>query len=180
VKVEEKQLLNQENGINMQNKVYSSQQIEQHLIDLGLLSFLPAVNIPNLSDKDFVDWVIDFTSTTSSSSTWCDRVRQCVGFSNRSIGDLFRIVKNYHPDISFERLFDLVIELIDEGKVGSFICADIGKRVYFTGTYCNGKLIDEFHNELPDDLEYRVNDMGYSGESFYLQFINIKQYAEVE
>lgn len=100
-----------------------------------------------------------------------DKSIWCQPHKNRTISDLFLLAKYYGFDKS---LYDFYIflygEIHDDKRLGSFICKDIDKRVYFVtgessqGNYFTSDLEDEFGVDLVPligDLKTYID--GYGG-----------------
>jgi len=60
---------------------------------------------------------------------------QCISGRARSIQDLFNIVVNYKPNISYEELYKIVEDLkINHRVIGSHYCITVRREVYFSSS----------------------------------------------
>lgn len=81
----------------------------------------------------------------------------------RSVGALYRLAKEYKEDVTLEQVYETLRRLISSKKIGSFICADIRKRVYFV-TKEAWKLRSTFGSDDIDEYNFKYGfEPGYVG-----------------
>ena len=79
---------------------------------------------------------------------------QCQPGKNRSQGDLYQLAKYYRPDLTFRQFIEAMWTLVNNNKYGTFICPNIGKRVWFTPVNKYDWFIRDHPNMLTDPDEY--------------------------
>ncbi len=113
--------------------------------------------------QDILYDIIDkqFDHSTLDAVTKCV---QCNYGHKRSAGDIYCIMKYYYPDITFEQLRELLLNLINESKIGSMHCNSIGKRVYFSERMCKQGVYSDFKGLGYIQAHNRPDEFGLSFE----------------
>lgn len=75
-------------------------------------------------------------------------------YKNRSTGEVFQICKYYFPDITFKEYIKTLGKLAKDKEIESFICDDIEKRVWYSGS--DGITNSYYQSELDHGLT--IND----------------------
>lgn len=56
--------------------------------------------------------------------------KHCRNFASRSTNDIYRICKNYYPEITFKQIWDTLYFLKQNGYVTGHYCSTVKKDVY--------------------------------------------------
>ena len=99
------------------------QTVEQFILSKGLLTADPAFPM-GVSVEEFVKPLTTRTFPETSGNEECDKGKR------RSIGDLYRTLHTYNPNIPLSELLVELKKNIRAGLITSIICPDIKKRVY--------------------------------------------------
>jgi hypothetical protein len=78
---------------------------------------------------------------------------QCGINRKRSQGDMYRIMKYYHPTITFYEFRQLILSLINNKKLSSAFCSLINKRTFFKPSQdwtCIAGDIDMFYTNIDE------------------------------
>lgn len=109
---------------------YTFEKIEKYLDELGVLTPMEK----SISTTEPLDKDIFLTLFKQCVSNYKFSDKQGIidekGWNRRSIGDLYRIYKNVYPEIRLQDIYNILIELIKDRKMYSWICTDANKRIY--------------------------------------------------
>lgn len=142
---------------------------EQHkTATLPLLLKVPAHG-GDMATVDLLSWFFDKQASFNTIEAENGRL-QCSRHRNRSIGDIYRILKFYVPTLSLRNVYDGLEQLRDARKIVSIICRDIHKRVWYKHGICQFYYypMDEFK------LEYKPGELASDYQTL-LRFININE-----
>ena len=77
-------------------------------------------------------------------------------YSHRSLGDTFYFCRHYYPELRLNDLIESLFTLVKEGRVGTFICGDIRKRVWWVKNTLPGMIEKPEVESFPGD-EYDID-----------------------
>lgn len=107
-------------------------KVEDYLLSKPLLVFREHDNHSmfqnNLNYKKFED-ILNYTTHIFPSTQQADGSEYCKRGANRSLGDLFRLIRSYY-NVSLEDVVNKLHDMCAKKLITSFICPDIHKRVY--------------------------------------------------
>ena len=75
--------------------------------------------------------------------------------SRRTVSALYRLAKEYIEDVSLEDVYKALKILLVSKEIGSFICGDIKKRVYFKVDNVMREAIVFYSSEDVDEYNYK-------------------------
>jgi hypothetical protein len=81
---------------------------------------------------------------------------QCVHSKRRSLGDIFRICKYYHPECTIEEVLQILIKLCIDKRISGSRCGQIHKYVFYVRE--GDVFANSFSNET---LEYLPNSFSF-------------------
>lgn len=123
---------------------YQLIKIENQILTNPLLKFeqyLP-------KDKSLVDIVYDIILNNRTSLTINTKTNliQCEKDKNRSITDLFLLMRYYYPETTLKEFRQCLFDLVNDRKIGTLFCGSISKRVFYhpPNKYC----------PLPDNIHH--------------------------
>jgi hypothetical protein len=88
-------------------------------------------NIKDKILKVFINYLMNINCYTIIKGDPID-IKQCHNHARRSILDVWSIIKNYYPESNFDEFLKAIIELINEKKLYTSKCNDIGQYVLYT------------------------------------------------
>jgi len=80
------------------------------------------------SPKEFIEDYFD----KGTPATYIGEEYQCPSNRNRSIGDIYALVKNYFNDITEEEVIKILVDLVINKDLRCLFCTGINKLVFFT------------------------------------------------
>lgn len=152
------------------------EKVENFILGKGLLKFTDDVNFSKDSTlDDFITLVSGIFPHTSG----VDHFEICPSAKNRSLGDLFRVLKYYKPEISLKELCDALEKAIIQSKITSFICDGINKRVYsaywtYSGFRWGTPNTNEFKMNFEHMNDYKVNVVTTKYQAMPIERINFE------
>ena len=102
------------------------------LLKIDTISKLPKCN----SFKDELFYIM--LSLYSCRTLYTNNALQCEPEKNRSLSDIYCVVKFYKPEITLEEICDTLCQLLVEAKISTLYCGTINNRVYYTRIFKYG------------------------------------------
>lgn len=117
------------------------QQLEEEYKDKGPL-YLDTTKIEFTNIEEFIKrFIFKYNPYYHTYSDLECTKSDCFAGKSRSIGDIFRIILSYDPEVRLEDVIVTMVDLVENfssfdynannNKIGTLLCKDIGKRVYF-------------------------------------------------
>lgn len=161
--------------------MYTFKQIKDYLKAQPEIKF-EGIERDQYKLSEFLEKLLTFNN--SFNTLYLNNKIQTERKKRRSIGDLYRIVRYYYPNVKIVTVYRALLKQISEGKAISSICIATSMRVYRSTTngeksYLNGERVDEFGVDLKQFEEESKCQMldGYWGDNYTkenLKLIEIK------
>lgn len=97
----------------------------------GQTNYIPDENLNITVDLQLKDFILKFLQNYNKEYfTFCGKRYICDLHRRRSLGDIYRICKNYYPDCKPEQVLKYLIDLNNEGYIGGSYCNTINRFVF--------------------------------------------------
>ena len=146
---------------------------------------LPDVDITTLDSVDlfiktfFHNWNIRYDCYTYNSNN----VQVERGCKSRTIGDIYRILLYYYPDITLFDTLATLYRLVETDAIGTWVCYDLNDRIYKTDIYPYDRSIHApnaftkpywFDNQRGENPTHpKIDKLGFMPEDYILLFENV-------
>ena len=105
----------------------------------------------NQSIPDIIHLILKKQKDVATLESWDKGLNftvQPIGrYRRRSVGDIFLLVKYYHPTVTFKDIRKALVELLENNMITSDYCSNIQKRVYWV----SNNLLPLYSITIPDE-----------------------------
>lgn len=148
----------------MEINEYNFEEVEEYLLKKGLLHYINYTPFGK-SENDIVFSILKESINHGSYNE--EGGRYCGAYDMRTVSDLFRLSKTYIPSLRLSELYSILITLLQEKRIHSWVCGSIRKRVYAKGFgFFNSLPTDEFNFDFaPYKILGNACHYGYDKQS---------------
>ena len=105
--------------------------IEEDFLKNSLLRLDTIKNLEDMSPLNGLLYIIRKQNTCNTIFVEDNSIMIIGEHRRRSVGDLFLLMRYYYPEITLKEIGELLVELLDTGKISTDYCYTISKRVFW-------------------------------------------------